>query len=239
MKAIILAAGSGSRLLPITKELPKCLIKVSDRCILDYQIEALHELGITDIAIITGYLNKKIEAHLNKHKITFIHNADYLTTNNAYSLWLARDFIKDDTEGFVVMNSDLIFQSSMLQALLSAPISDGIVVEKNVNPDSDMVKITMDGNRICYMNKKIAHDSAHAEAVGPVKFSQTGGKKFMEHIEKDIINGNKTNWFFYTISDYAQNNPFFGFTNPGFLWAEVDTSEDLELARKIIPKKFK
>ena len=61
----------------------------------------------------------------------------------------------------------------------------------------------------------------------------------MEHIEKDITNGNKTNWFFYTISDYAQNNPFFGFTNPGFLWAEVDTSEDLELARKIIPKNFK
>ena len=54
MKAIILAAGSGSRLLPITKEIPKCLIRVSDKCILDYQLDALLELEITDIAIITS-----------------------------------------------------------------------------------------------------------------------------------------------------------------------------------------
>jgi len=239
MKAIILAAGPGSRLLPITKELPKCLIKISDRCILDYQIGALHKLGITDIAIVTGYLHEKIENHLSEHSITFINNVDYLTTSNAYSLWLARNFVQGDPEGFVVINSDLIFQPEMLQALLTAPITDGIIIEKSVHPESDMVKITMDKDRIIHMSKQIPQDSAHAEAVGPVKFSENGGKKFMEHIEKDISNNKKMDWFFYTISDYAKNNPFFGFINPGFLWAEVDTSEDLELARKIIPQDFK
>lgn len=238
MKAIILAAGSGTRLLPQTKETPKCLLDISGKAILDYQLNVLRKCGITDIAIVTGFQNEKIKNHLKNTSVSFIHNDDYKTTNNAYSLWLARDFVHGDTEGFIVINSDLLFQSAMLQTILDAPIADGMIIEQTVNPASDMVKITMEETKIIHMSKQIPPDQAHAEAVGPVKFSVEGGKRFMEHIERAIDGGDKMNWFFYTISDYAKEYPFFGVPNPQHLWAEVDTPEDLELARKIIPTDF-
>ena len=95
MKAIILAAGTASRLRPLTDNTPKCLLNIGERPLLQRSMDALCENGIDEFVIVTGYLHEMIEDFVARTypegiRVTFIHNEVYATTNNIYSLWLAR-----------------------------------------------------------------------------------------------------------------------------------------------------
>ena len=235
MKAVILAAGQATRLRPLTEFTQKCLLTVHDIPVLDYQIAVLKTCGITDIAIVTGHCAELVRTHVAGHSpaITVIHNADYLETNNAYSLTLARAFVEESADGFLVVNSDLIFTPQMLQALLDAPEQDAIVIDKNPDLANDMVKVDMEGNRIREMSKTLPRERVTAQALGPVKFSKAGGAQYL-----DFIEGERKNWLFYTLSDYAKDHEFYGVENQGYHWAEIDTPEDLEDAHLRIPEAF-
>lgn len=240
MKAVIMAAGLGSRLLPHTDIQPKCLLTVHGQSILDYQLKALELCGIKDIAIIIGHCQQAIINHIkDKQKnITIIYNDIYKETNSAYSAWLARDYVADSKDGFILINSDLIFHADMLKFLLNHPAPDGIMVQKLSNLDSDMVKIEMKDDHIIAMHKKMAPERIAAEAIGPIKFSAAGAKKIMEIFGNFIKNGELNHWVFYDLSEFASQHPLTAIENPGFIWAEIDTPEDLELAHKVISQDF-
>src|SRR6478736_17080 len=111
MKAVILAAGISSRLRPLTDNIPKCLLKAGDTSILELTLDHIIANEITDIIIVTGYLELQIRnfvsakyPHLN---VIFIHNEVYATTNNIYSLWLVKNSILGDE--LLLMDSDIIF----------------------------------------------------------------------------------------------------------------------------------
>lgn len=240
MKVVIIAGGQGKRLLPITKDIPKCLVKVHDKTILDYQLAALDYCGINDIAVITGYRDDLVRKHLVDKgvKATILHNHDYETTNNAYGIWLARDYVADSQDGFLLINADLIFPPMMLEFLIKHKEPDGIVIETTSDPASDQVKIKMEGDNIVAMSKEIPPEDTVGEAVGPVKFSAKGGQAFMDFIGSFITKGELNHWFFYMLGDFARERWFAGIVNPGFTWAEIDTPKDLEEAYKIISKDF-
>ena len=235
MKAIILAGGKATRLRPHTENTQKCLLEVSGHTVLDYQLSALEKCNVTDIAIVTGYCAEKIHAHMSKKKqpVTFIDNREYEETNNAYGLLLARSFVEHDPEGFLVINSDLIFEPNMLKLLIDSDSRDGMLIERTYDLASDMVKVEMEGKQIREMRKDLPAERVSAQALGPVKFSQAGGKAYLDFIAEE-----RKNWLFYTISDYAKEHTFHGIENSGYLWAEIDTPEDLEEARKKIPFDF-
>ena len=234
MKAVILAAGPGNRLFPHTKDLPKCLLKVRGHSILEYQIAALKQCNIQDIAIVLGHCGKKIREYL-KVPILFIENKEYATTNSSYSLWLARDFIKD---GFIYINSDLLFHPAMLQALLKSPEPDAIIIDSKVDVRDDMQKARMEGNRILSMDKNLSPALTTAEVVGPAKFSAERAKQIIQHIGNLIDKGEKNQWSYEVFSNIAKNNKFIGIENPGCFWAEIDTLSDLVNANKNIPSNF-
>lgn len=240
MRAVILAAGVGSRLLPHTKNQPKCLLQVRGHCVLDYQIQALKQCHIKDIAIVTGHCGAKIEKHMETKGIpvTIIRNEDYKTTNNAYSLFLANKFIQRDQSPCILINSDLIFGPEMLHTLLAAPEPDGMIIESKVDPTSDMVKAKTRGKRIIHMSKEIPERLASAQVIGPVKFSPRGTVRFLNHIESQIKKGERNHWFFYTLGEYAAHHRFVGIENQGYFWAEIDTPSDLAWARKYTPPNF-
>jgi len=110
MKAVILAAGQGTRIRAVHGERPKCLIEVDNETILDHQIEGLYGAGIDEIAIVVGYEKQQIIRHVQKRfgrrvpKIHFIENPAFAISNNIYSLWLAREWVGGD--GFVCLNAD-------------------------------------------------------------------------------------------------------------------------------------
>ena len=120
MKAIILAAGRGTRIQSVHGTHPKCLIRLnkSSRTILDQQIESLFDAGVSQIGIVVGYEMEQIIDHVRNRyagqldRFRFIVNGRYAETNNIYSLWLAKDWI--DGESFVCLNADVAFYSGML-----------------------------------------------------------------------------------------------------------------------------
>lgn len=98
MKAIILAAGIASRLRPLTDHKPKCLLEIRKQCLLGRAIDGLIFNGIREVIIVTGYLQEQIIGFVQGHypdlKVEYIYNEKYASTNNIYSLWLAKDKIR-------------------------------------------------------------------------------------------------------------------------------------------------
>ena len=129
MKALILAAGLGSRLAPITDNCPKSLVKVNGKPILMKQIENLHENGITDITVVSGYKAEILETEVHRlyPEIRIIRSVDYASTNNMYSAYLAKEAING--EAFLMMNADVFYDASVVENLLACPYENAIVTD--------------------------------------------------------------------------------------------------------------
>lgn len=95
MRAILLAAGMGTRLRPLTLETPKSLVKVNGKPMLERQVEYLREVGVEEIIVLTGYLNEKFEYLKEKYGVKLVHNDKYNVYNNIYTMYLVRDYLKD------------------------------------------------------------------------------------------------------------------------------------------------
>ena len=112
MKAVILAAGTASRLRPLTEHTPKCLLKIGERSLLQRSIDAIIAAGVRNFVIVTGYLHEQIEQFISEQygdsiSVEFIHNDVYDSTNNIYSLWLACPAV--DGQQFLLLDSDLVY----------------------------------------------------------------------------------------------------------------------------------
>ena len=119
MKAIIAAAGRGSRLVALTRYSPKGLLPINGESIVARQIRILELYGITDVAIVTGYRSEKVIERF-KDKVTFFHSPDYLSTTTTTSLYKAIDFMDDD---IITIYSDVVFSAESLKRITGKPAS--------------------------------------------------------------------------------------------------------------------
>ena len=126
--ALLLAAGTGSRLQPLTQDAPKCLTEVNGTTILERLVSNLRTMGFTRLIVVVGYLEGCIREALTRlagdFKIEFISSPRYRTTNNIYSLWMARNTIR---EPFLLVESDLVFDDALLEGML---VPDRIAVSR-------------------------------------------------------------------------------------------------------------
>lgn len=228
--AVILAAGPGSRLLPHTAHSPKCLTRIGGQPILRYQIAALRECGIDDIVIVVGYLADRIREFVDGG-VRCVENREFASTNSSYSLWLAREHVRD---GFVHLNSDLLFEPRALRALLEAPEENAVIVDREVRPGSDMMKARMNGSAILEMGKEL-NGGAAAEVVGPVKFGRAGAARLLTALGRLVSQGERNRWAYGVFGQLAVELGFTGIDNPGCFWAEVDTVADADDANRRIP----
>ena len=139
MIAVILAAGMATRLRPLTDRCPKCLLEVGGKSLLQRSLDALMENGIRMFVVVTGYKDEMIEGFIRDHyqeqiargdaAFRFIDNKDYATTNNIYSLWLARPEV--DGREFLLLDSDLLYDSKLITVMLSQP---GAALSVNRHP---------------------------------------------------------------------------------------------------------
>jgi choline kinase len=158
MKAIIAAAGRGSRLGALTRYRPKGLLPVNGESILARQIRILELYGITDIAIVTGYRSEMIIEHF-KDRVTFFHNPDYLTTTSTSSLYKAIDFMDDD---IITMFSDVIFSENSLDGLLSNNHQCCMLID-NKYCDQEAIKVQISGNRVINAGKHLSSEESFGE----------------------------------------------------------------------------
>jgi choline kinase len=232
MKAIILAAGPGSRMLPHTEHRPKCLLKIGGHPILHYQLAGLRHCGVHDITVVVGYLAEQIKEFVTT-PVTFVENREFRDTGSSYSLWLARESMRD---GFLYLNSDLVFHPDMLKALLDSPDENAVIVERRIVPTSDMQKAQMDGRLILQMGKHLPADVAAAEVVGPVKFGAAGAARIIERLDELVQAGDRNRWAYEVFGTVGPEIAFSGVDNPGCFWAEVDTATEALEANQRIPR---
>lgn len=241
MKIIILSAGRGSRLGPITMNTPKALLDMGNgQTLVEKQLEEIDKSRvINEIVIVVGYLAEQIEVKIkeyNKQKITTQFNPFHETSNNLISLWLVANHMNED---FIVQNGDNIFTSDVYVDLINSN-SEGIFVttnKKSTYHDDDM-KVTICNGRIEKIHKEIETNKIHAESVG---LAMIKGDKyrniFRENLEFLARNKIYTNKFWLEVFNLMSSKgieikPFQ--IDAKNRWQEIDIHLDLHQARKLM-----
>lgn len=178
MKAIILAARKGTRLLPLTKETPQCLLKIGKKTILEKQIENLKKADIKDIIVITGHLSEKIEKFCWEPGIKTLFNPFYEVSWMALALWIVRNELKED---FIFLYSDVLFDQKIIQELLENKNDICLAIKKNgVREEAEKV-VEKEGTIINV--SKDRNEEENGEFIGIAKFSGIGAKKLVKELE--------------------------------------------------------
>ena len=236
MKAVILAAGSGTRIRSAHGEHPKCLIEVDNTTILDHQLDALSMIGINEVAIVVGYEKEQIIAHVNARRlliqrIHFIANPGFAITNNIYSLWLALDWLRDDS--FIVLNADVIFDPEILQLAVrpNEPIS--MIVDPLWRDET--MKVIIFDDRVIRMSKKISREEFSGTYIGITVFSKSIQNRFFRKMENVIAAGRVNEFFNVAVQELANEGVSVGYTSTdGLPWAEIDDPVDLMFAQQSV-----
>jgi len=240
MKAVILAAGQGTRIRSVHGEHPKCLIEVDNATILDHQLEALYNAGITDVAMVVGYEKEQIMNHLRSRQLSqgqrvhFIENPAFAITNNIYSLWLALEWVRGDS--FIVLNADVIFDADVLERSVqtNAPIS--MIVDPLWRDET--MKVIIHGDRVIQMSKKIPREQFSGTYIGITLFSKDIQTRFFNKLTNIVSAGRVNEFFNVAVQELVDEGVQVGYTSTdGLAWAEIDDPTDLSFAqRNIFPQ---
>lgn len=229
MKALILAAGLGSRLSPLTDDRPKSLVPVNGKPILIKQIDNLHENGITDITVVSGYKAEILERVIKKEwpEIRIINSVDYATTNNMYSAYIAKEAMGD--EGFLMMNADVFYDASVITELLNFKAENAIVTDIGRYLEESM-KVVEENGRLVRISKSIAPEEALGASIDVYKFSEEGATAFFAKCAEYIEQKKELKlWSEVALNDILAEIPFQACPLVG-RWLEIDNHEDLAAA---------
>jgi len=231
-KALILAAGSGTR-ISNKFNIPKCLLEINNKKILDYQLEAFKYAGIKDIYIVTGYKSFQIKKHLKKYKklfkINFIQNKIFNNTNNMYSASLAGKFLQG--EKLIICNADVVIDKQVVKQLISGKNNNEIAVDLKVY-DKESMKVRLGKfKKILEINKKIPKKISFACSIDFYKLSESASINFFKVINKHIKDFGKNDWTEVAIQKVFKNNSFFPNNIGKLKWHEIDNYSDLVQAK--------
>jgi choline kinase len=229
-KAIILAAGVGSRLRPLTDACPKCLLEVGGRPIIDHLMDGLQRAGITDVVVVIGYHGEQLREHCGA-RVRYITNPRFEETNSLYSLWLARNEL---VSGALVLNSDVLVPSALIERLLRAPAPDGVLVERGTGFLPEDMKVMLRGAAVVDFGKTLPPERSHAHNVGIAKFSPAGGGRLATCLERLVATGHENDWVPLAFREFGTHWPLIAVATDGAPWIEIDFADDLERARRDI-----
>ena len=236
--ALLLAAGTGSRLLPLTKESPKCLTLVNDISILARLVENLRIQGFKKLVVVTGHLSAIIEDFLgtkcNGMTIEYVHSPLYKTTNNIYSLWTVGEKM---TEPFVLIESDLVFDSSLLDEMV---YPDRLAVASIKGWMNGTTVIINDDKKVIEFNKDVSPlaNKTKYKTVNIYSFSCESWNKIAQRLDKHITEG-KVNGYYETVFSELVHENAIALEAVSFDkkdWYEIDNSGDLAEAVKLFPE---
>ena len=232
-KALILAAGLGTRLAPITNDRPKSLVPVNGKPILIKQIENLNANGVVDITIVSGYKANTLEAavHEKYPEIKIVESVDYATTNNMYSAYLGIKamFPDGNIKPFYMMNADVFYDESVITALEKDSRSNLIVVDIGRYIEESMKVVEKDG-RLVAISKQITPEEALGCSIDVYKFGADGGKAFFKSCVEYIDEKKELKkWSEVALNDALADVVFQACPLNG-RWLEIDNHEDLAAA---------
>ncbi|HEX2763590.1 MAG TPA: phosphocholine cytidylyltransferase family protein [Allosphingosinicella sp.] len=233
-KAILLSAGKGSRLLPLTAERPKCLIELSGKSLLEWQLDALRAAGVAEAVVVTGFRDDLVEAVVAaRPDVRTLFNPFYHVADNLGSAWLARGELDRD---LLLLNGDTLVSPALLATVLGAdtgPIA--VTVDEKDAYDADDMKVLHEGDRLRRIGKALEPGQYNAESIGLVAFRDDGPRLFADQVERMMRQPDATRrWYLRAIDALAQAGADVRTVSiRGDEWQEVDFPEDVEKARAL------
>lgn len=231
MKAIILAAGQGTRLLPFTREHPKCLVPVGGKAILDHQLEALTAAGIDDVIVVGGYLINQLERHLSQlpagTRPGLICNPFWSVANSIGSVWTARWHLGGP---FILMNGDTILAADLIaNAIRAARPGVNLVVERAPAFALDDMRVAVSDGRITRVGKDLDDSEAGHRSLGVIIATGSGGADYVDALDAVICAQGGAQRFHHMVIDHlAVRNQVSAIEAGSRGWIEIDRPEDIE-----------
>jgi choline kinase len=226
MRGIILAAGRGSRLNGTAGETPKCLVELGGLTLVERQVRALRRTGVHDIAIVVGCQADRVRRVCGQ-RVTYVENKRYSQTNSLYSLWMARALL---SEGFVVLNCDVVFHPALLHDLLTARHENALLLayreaHQPLFGDEEM-KVRVRCGRVVDMSKHMDPAEADGENLGIVKFGPRGAAALVDIMDRIVADGGLREWAPRAFAEFARSHPLHAIGTRGLPWTEIDFPED-------------
>jgi choline kinase len=240
MKAVILAAGMGTRLGEHAQGNPKCLLDIDGSNLLERSLTNLSDGGIKDVVIIVGFRGELIKALIGESyagmQVTYVTNADYQTTGNMFSLAAAKHLLDTDT---MIVEADLIYQGDAISRLINAKENDVILVGRLLHHGDDIfIRANEHGQVIDLGGKMSKKEEAIGALLGISKFSPAFMEKLFNQASSDFSEGR--NHFHYeetVLKTSRSGHPIYALVCHDIHWTEVDNEADLKRAREqVYPK---
>jgi choline kinase len=222
MKAIILAAGRGTRLYPITLNKPKGLLEIGDETILDRLVYQFKESGVSDILIVVGYQKESLINHFGD-SVRYSYYEDFSKTNNLHTLWSVRDELNDDV---IITFADLVVHQSIIDKLVKSNNDITMAIDTSQVLDGTM--------RVAINNANIKNittttvDEADGNFIGISKISQSGCALLLDEMSK-IVDGHYEDYYTIAVDNLARRGVTVGYCDvKKYIWREIDTKEEYD-----------
>jgi choline kinase len=239
MIGVVLAAGAGRRLHPLTEDLPKTLLTVAeDTTILDIALHNLAQVGLTDVVVVTGFaahqIDSRVEALQRRHgvRLRTVFNDKATVWNNAYSLWLAREFF---AEGVLLCNGDTVHPDSVEKTLLATDPREIVLAMDDVKPlaEEEMKIVLGAAGTMVRINKQLDPTAVAGEYIGVTRIAPAAAERLADALE---ATWRRDTGLYYEdgYQEYADRGGLVDVAPIGSVaWVEVDNHDDLAKAREI------
>jgi choline kinase len=248
MRPILIGAGRGSRLGDKTDEIPKTLVHVMGRPMLEWILDALKEAGFSrkDVVFVCGYKNEVLRSRYPE--LTYVENVDWEKNNILASLLYAREHMKG---GFVSSYTDIVYRGAAVCDAVASPHGKVLVcdtdwrrryVDRSQHPESDGEKMRAEGGRVIEVSRRIPAEAAHGEFIGVTKFDADGARELVEAFDAARARHAGTTWregrtferayLIDLFQDMIENGSTFHCVDTHGGYMELDTLEDLANAEK-------
>lgn len=227
--AVVLAAGMGRRLQPLTDDTPKALLEVDGQPILGHILDRFAAANYERVTIVTGHEAAQIRSYCeetNGLDVECIHSDAYCETNNSYSLWLARDRIRG---GFTLVNADTLFPADCLERLRDADDSVLVVDAADLLGEEEM-KVAIEDGRVTAVGKDLP--DADSEYIGLCKFGSDDADALVRQLDELVENGRTDEWYEAAFDRLVADRPL-GVVTVRDRWIEIDNREDLRAGRRL------
>ena len=237
MKAIILSAGQGRRLMPLTSNMPKCCLPLHGISILEWQLRQIAQCDIDEIVVVTGFEHEMVDSivnHVKGIKVRTLHNPMFAHTDNLGTCWEARTEMENP---FVLMNGDTLFEAAILQRLLACETGYQVTLASDTKPhfDLDDMKIISDGDRLLKVSKQLDISLVDGESIGLMVFNQAGADAFTEKLEEMMDKENALKLWYLSAIDQLASQGIAGICSiAGLSWCEVDDAADFKAAADVV-----
>ena len=238
MIGVILAAGMAKRLRPLTDTQPKCLLKVGERTLLERTVDAMTGAGIQELVVVTGYRGEMIRQFLTDHyptlTIHFIHNADYEHNNNIFSLWMTRPYT--DGKDFLLMDSDILLDPLLVKSIVEQA-GTALALNRHECGEEEIKIITDNEGRVVELSKTCSISDSIGESVGVERIASDYSTALFRELEQMIEHEGLIDIFYERAFErlIPQGYHFHVVDTTDFFSIELDTVEDFERAKELIP----